>query len=129
MVQIGVGSATGNAKSVVGGAVGIGKAISSFVNANNMLMERAQTKSGASETMLYVRNDRIVMRRTYNDTLGTNATVYAKTQGYPINRYMTLSVLTGYTEIGELHFECGDTDILTGEIDSILQELQNGVIF
>lgn len=128
VIGVGVGVATGNAKGVVSGALGVGKTLASNVNARNLMLERATTKSGPSETALYVANDRILMRVTCNEPLSIDVDIFETLNGHPTNNYMSLSGLSDYTEIGEIHFEPQNKDIYSDEIDMIVNELQNGVI-
>ena len=48
--------------------------------------------------------------------------------GYPLQETRTLSALTGYTEVGEIHFNPNGADIYGDEINEIVTLLQAGVI-
>ena len=48
--------------------------------------------------------------------------------GYPLQETRTLSALTGYTEVGEIHFNPSGADIYNDEINEIVTLLQAGVI-
>ena len=53
---------------------------------------------------------------------------WVKLNGYPLQETRTLSSLTGYTEIGEIHFNPTGSDIYTDEINEIVALLREGVI-
>ena len=49
-------------------------------------------------------------------------------QGKPLQEVKTLSTLSGYTKVGDIHFNPMGEDIYNSEIDEIVSLLQNGVI-
>ena len=128
-VSIGVGVASENPVAIVGGVLSAGKTIASAVNSNNMLFERAQTSFGTSEGVFHSPLDTTI-RRTYHQPViyQTNPT-YLHMQGKPYNTYIALSGLSGYVEIGEIHFDPMNANIFQDEITEIVELLQSGVIF
>ena len=128
-VSIGVGVASENPVAIVGGVLSAGKTIASAVNSNNMLFERAQTSFGTSEGVFHSPLD-VTIRKTYHEQIvyQTNPT-YLHLQGKPYNNYTSLSGLSGYVEVGEIHFDPMNADIYQDEITEIVELLQNGVIF
>ena len=128
-LSIGVGVATENPVAVAGGILSAGKTIASNVNNNNMLFERAQTSFGTSEGVFHSPFS-IVIRRTYHKKVNINSATYKHIQGLPYNQYTTtLSSLSGYVEIGEIHFDPKNYVIYQDEINEIVELLQKGVIF
>lgn len=127
-LSIGVGVVTENPVAVVGGVLSAGKTIASNVNSNRMLFERAQTSFGTSEGVFHS-SITVKLRYTYHLPINVNSTLYKHMQGLPYNDYVSLSTLTGYVEIGEIHFNSKNEVIYQDEIDEIVSLLQNGVIF
>lgn len=127
-ISLGVGIATENPLAVVGALMSETKAITSYVNANNMLVERAQMNFGTSNGALYSPLD-VCVRRSYHEPLTIDTNIYASTQGYPCNKYDSLSSYIGYVEIGEIHFNPLNETIYQDEITEIVSLLKNGVIF
>ena len=93
-----------------------------------MLIERAQMNFGTSNGALYSPLEACV-RRSYHKPLAIDYLTYAHTQGYPANKYDSLSLYTGYVEIGEIHFNPFNEVIYQDEITEIVTLLKDGVIF
>ena len=128
-VSIGVGVASENPVAVVGGVLSASKTIASNVNANNMLFERAQTSFGTSEGVFHTPNN-VMVRRTYHASYMNSLTTYKHMQGLPYKNYVTdMSALSGYVEVGEIHFDPKNNIIYQDEITEIIDLLQKGVIF
>jgi len=126
-LSIAVGAASGNGFAVAAGALTATKTIASAVNSNNMLFERASMSFGTSNTALYSKTE-VQVRRSYHELLPKDDTVYGRINGYPANSYEVLSNLSGYTEIGDIHFNPMNYDITQDEINEIVAILRNGVI-
>lgn len=127
-LSIGVGAFTENPVAVAGGVLSLGKSIASYVNSNNMIFERANTSFGTSDGALYSPLA-VSVRRTYHAPITIDSAVYGRMQGYPTNKYGSLSSLTGYVEIGEIHFNPKEELIYQDEITEIISLLKDGVIF
>ena len=119
------GIVTYNPVAVAGGAISAGSSIAKFVhNSNtNYLRANGSVTSGASGLYLpqgvRIRKTRMIPR-DYDEN-------YFKLFGRPLNRYMKLSNLTGYTQVGDVHLE----DISTAtkpETDAIKTLLEEGII-
>lgn len=127
-VSIGVGVASENPVAIVGGVLSGTKALSSFVNTNRQLFQRGQTTFGTGEGSLHAPN-RCQLRRTYNEAINISETTYKHLNGLPYNNYLTsLQSLTGYIEVGDIHFNAMGENIYNDEITEIVQLLKNGVI-
>lgn len=126
-LSIAVGAASGNGFAVAAGALTATKTIANAVNSNNMLFERASMSFGTSNTALYSKTE-VQVRRTYHDLLPIDDSIYGRINGYPSNTYESLSNLSGYTEIGDIHFNPMNQDITQDEINEIVAILRNGVI-
>ena len=126
-LSIGVGMASENPVAVVGGLLSGGKAINSYVNSNNQIFDRAQVNFGTGESALHSPKD-FAIRRTYHEPVTISQSVYANINGYPSNTYASLSAITGYTEIGDIHFDAQSENIYQVEIEEIIALLKNGVI-
>lgn len=128
VTSVGIGIATENPIAVVGGVMASGKTVATYVNANRMIFERCQVMyNGSGEGMLYAPM-KVYAKRTYNETITIDLSTYAKMQGYPSNKYESLSTLTGYTEVGEIHFNPKGNEIYQDEISEIVALLKGGVI-
>ena len=131
-VSIGVGVASENPVAIVGGVLSAGKTIASNVNANRMIFERTSTNYGTSDGALFDVYDvflKITYHRRINDTTET-INVYKHMQGKPYNKYLeNMNSLSGYVEIGEIHFDPKGESIYQDEISEIVDLLQKGVIF
>lgn len=126
-LSIGVGMASENPVAVVGGLLSGGKAINSYVNSNNQIFDRAQVNFGTGESALHSPKD-FAIRRTYHEPVSINQDVYATINGYPSNTYTSLTAITGYTEVGDIHFNADNENIYQVEIEEIIALLKNGVI-
>lgn len=129
-VSIGAGVVTENPVAIAGGVLSAGKTLASAVNKDRMMFERAQVTFGSGDAGLHSTLSTMI-RKTYNKPLlsGYGLTYYYEMQGYPCNAYDYLGALTGYTEIGEIHFNPSNYDIYQDEISEIVDLLQKGVIF
>lgn len=128
VTSVGIGVASDNPIAIVGGVLSASKTVATYVNANRMIFERCQVMyNGSGEGMLYA-PIKVYAKRTYNETITIDLTTYAKMQGYPSNKYESLSTLTGYTEIGEIHFNPKGNEIYQDEIVEIIALLKSGVI-
>lgn len=128
-VSIGVGVATENPLAVVGGMMAGTKTIAKNVNANRMLFDRSQVTFGGTDGALFS-NTNIFVKKTTNKPLTIHENTYKHLQGLPYNNYVeNMNSLTGYVEVGEIHFNPNGYKIFQDEIEEIVQLLQGGVIF
>lgn len=128
-VSVGMGVMMENPIGIVGGVLGAGKTIASYVNKNNMMLGQAQTTFASTDTSAY--DDVTKVRfRIYRPTLiPIDDDIYAHYQGYPINQYDELSNYSGYTEIPEIHYiPQSQTNITIREIDEIISLARKGII-
>ena len=126
-LSIGVGVISENPVAIAGGVLSAGKTIASNVNANRMLFNRAQTTYGSGDASFYSIQD-VHMKVTKNVKMIQLGTIYKKLQGLPYNMYVALNGLTGYVEIGDIHFDAKGYNIYSTEIDEIVALLKGGVI-
>ena len=126
-VSIGVGVATENPVAIAGGALSAGKTIASNVNAKRMIFSKGQTIYGSGDGALYD-NLSVYLKITRNAKLSISDTIYKHLQGLPYNNYIALTSLSGYIEVGEIHFDAKGYDIYSTEIDEIIVLLKSGVI-
>lgn len=116
------GIATSN-PLVVAGAVGIGTKAVTTAMANNV--DRFTSK-GATGTRDMLGCDRgiYLIRETVKNVVRPNLSI----KGRPCKQNLSLSSVTGYTEIGEIHFNPSDNVIYDDEISEIIDLLHTGVI-
>ena len=128
-LAIGAGVVTENPVALSGGILSAGKTLAGYVNANNQIYERAQMSFGSGDGNLYSNKDFKVMKITHEQLTIDNDT-YANMQGFPYNNYVnSMSTLSGYVEIGEIHFNPSNNNIYQDEIEEIVSLLKDGVIF
>ena len=129
-VSVGAGVFKQNPVAIAGGVITGVKSIASAVNSEMMMIDRAITSFGSSESCVHSPLD-VVVRHTYHEQIldSTALTKFKKINGLPYNRYTSLSSLTGYVEIGEIHFNPKNNLIAQDEITEIEQLLKIGVIF
>lgn len=128
-LAIGVGVATENPVALAGGILSAGKTIASNVNSNRMLFERATTSFGTSDGALHL-NDSVKLRKSYHATISIDNPTFKHMQGLPYNKYVAnMTTLSGYVEVGEIHFDPKNEIIYQDEIVEIVDLLQKGVIF
>ena len=127
VASIGIGVASENPVAIAGGVLSLGKGVAGYVNANNQIYDRANTSFGTSDGALHSPLD-VIVRRSYHAPITITASTYASINGYPANKYDSLSSFSGYTEVGEIHFDPKNNLISQDEISEIVTLLKDGVI-
>lgn len=125
VASIGIGAYTGNATAVVGGVLSGAKSITSFINNNSMMFDRAQSTFGDSVSGMYSSQD-VVVRKTIMKPKNYDEN-YAKLMGKPLNEYCKLNTLKGFTTVGNLHIENIASASRT-EHDQLKALLEEGII-
>lgn len=127
--SIGIGVATENPVAIVGGVLSASKTIASNVNINRMIFERTQTNFGTSDGALFDSLS-VYLKISYHNPVDISTDTYKHLQGLPYNKYVSsMSLLTGYVEIGEIHFNPMNNNIYQDEIQEIVSLLKEGVVF
>lgn len=103
MASIGIGALTYNPIAVVGGVLGGAKSIANYVNNNSMLFDKAVANYGSSASGMYS-SQRTILRKTKLKPKNYDEN-YAKLYGKPLNKYMKIEDLNGFTILGEVHLE------------------------
>lgn len=126
LISTGTGIATGNPLAVVGGVSIASHEVMKAI-ANNVDRLVSYTGSnGATDGLCVDKTIRIVKERPI--TTESQSGGYAHSYGLPLNRVMSLSSLTGFTRIGEIHFNPSNEEIYDDEVSEIVDLLQSGVI-
>lgn len=125
VASIGIGAYTGNATAVVGGVLSGAKSIATFVNNNSMMFDRAQSTFSDSVSGMYSSQD-VVVRKTIMKPKNYDEN-YAKLFGKPLNKYMKVEDLNGFTILGEIHIE-DIGSITSNEFDELYAVLTTGFI-
>lgn len=125
VASIGIGAYTGNATAVVGGVLSGAKSITSFVNNNSQLFDRAQATFGNGNSGMYSSQECILRKtrlkpKNYNDD-------FSKIFGKPLNSFEKLGDLSGYTIVEDEHLENFGSSTKS-ESDEIKTILKTGVI-
>lgn len=126
-VSIGVGVLAKNPVSIAGGVMGGTKAIAHSVNQNLMMMDKAVTSFGSGDGAIHSPLS-VAVRKSYHIALSQTESVYKHLNGLPYNKYESISTLSGYVEIGDIHFDTKGENIYSAEIDEIVALLKGGVI-
>lgn len=132
LVSLGAGMMSGNALLSAGAIVGGTKLITSSaidtINANTPKYSKGTTPSGfmnlKSPTSVYLIIERPKPLLTSVDDISAFRHAY----GSPLEQVKTLSTLTGFTKVGEIHFTPNGEDIFDDEIEEIVSLLHGGVI-
>lgn len=123
--SIGLGLITGNPIAIMGGGMGLYKSIVTAVNNASQMYDKAQVSYGTANAGMY-NSQRAILRKTvmkpknYNDD-------YAKLYGKPLNQYIKLNELSGYTLISDIHIE-DIGNITKTEFDQLHTLLTSGII-
>ena len=128
--SIAIGVASENPVAVVGGVLSASKTLASSVNTNRMILDRNTTTFGSNDGALFAVN-KVALRITHlagNLIYDAEKTIFYAMNGKPLNKYISLSGLSGYTEIGDIHFNPMNYNITQDEINEIVAILRNGVI-
>ena len=123
--------ASGLVKGIAGGMLGV-KAIGTIGNVGSNLLHQLQKQGGlASSLQGALTNLRaptsIIILREYVNPISADAN-YKHLVGLPMNEASLLSSLSGYTEVGVIHFNPMNENIYQDEITEIVDLLQKGVV-
>lgn len=126
-ISVGAGIATYNPMMVAGGAMGAVKSVTSFVNSNAMLFDRAQTGNSGSTSGLF-NYLKVHVRRTYQlpNITGESLNKFAHACGRPTREMYALRNLRGFTIAKSVHLD--DVPCYSVEADRIIELLATGVI-
>ena len=126
-ISVGAGIATYNPMMVAGGAMGAVKSVTSFVNSNAMLFDRAQTGNSGSTSGLF-NYLKVHVRRTYQlpNITGEALNKFAHACGRPTREMYALRNLSGFTIAQSMHLD-GIT-AYSGELDEIQTLFSQGVL-
>lgn len=97
------GAVSGNAVAVGGGILTGGRTIANYIQNQNTNYYRAYGSVSSANSGLYLPQD-VKIRKTRLKPKNYDEN-YAKLYGKPLNKYMDLSSLTGFTILGEVHIE------------------------
>ena len=126
-LSIGVGVMAKNPVAIAGGVMGGTKAIAHNVNQNLMMFDKAVTSFGSGDGAIHSPLA-VAVRKSYHIAITQTESVYKHLNGLPYNSYQVISTLSGYIEIGDIHFDAKGYNIYSSEIDEIVALLKNGVI-
>lgn len=122
-ITIGVGAYTGNPIALGGGITTATNGITTALSNNVNRVTSYKGSSGIRNDVLCSKTPIIWMELPQNIHYPD-----LHLKGKPCNQNLPLSSVTGYTEIGEIHFEPNGYDIYDDEISEIQELLQLGVI-
>lgn len=124
-VSAGVGVVTDNPVAIAGGAMGVVKSITGYINTNAMIFDRAQTgNSGALSPLFNFLH--VKLRKTSMTSVNADLSAYAHACGRPLRRFRQLSELTGLTIAKSVHLD--GVPCYSAEAEKITELLALGVI-
>ena len=124
-VSIIAGAATVNPIALAGGAITAGSTVAKFVQNENTNYLRASGSVNSGQAGLYLPQE-VRIRKTSMKPKNYDED-YAKLFGKPLNKYMKIEDLSGYTILGEIHIE-DIGSITSNEFDELYTILTNGFI-
>lgn len=125
-ISIGAGGLTGNALGAIyGGLKGVGE-ITNYINQSAQMFERAQSTNAGAMTGLYSSLE-VRIRTTKNRRWNYDASTYKHEFGLPLLQFKTLSSLSGFCQVEDVHLS-GFSAATDTEKDMIVASLKEGVI-
>ena len=126
-ITAGFGVASGSPVAVTNGVMGGVRTVTGLINSNMTMFEKASSTFSSGEHALFaVRH--VQLRYTRMVPLESDVTEYRKQFGLPCNKVLTLSSLSGFARVGQIHLD-GISGAFSGEMDDIETLLANGVYF
>lgn len=123
LIGLAVGVATENPMAITGGVALATKSVTTAM-ANNVSRLTSYTGGSGDRTELSIdKRIRLIIERPQNVTIPD-----ASLKGKPLMTNVALSGLSGYTEIGDIHFNPSGENIFNDEINEIIDLLKSGVI-
>lgn len=129
---------TGQYAKMANNFVGVGKSMAMAEMQTNLIKDKMSSTVGSPENNLFTPNHNF-LRVYYRSVIEQpehegewNLDAYYHLQGKPYNKYFNddeAVSLSGYVEVGIIHFNAKGQNIYSDEITEIVQLLQNGVIF
>lgn len=127
-VSIGAGAVSGNPIAIGGGAIAGTKTITETINKSSVLFERTQATLHDSNAGIYG-IQKVLVRIYTKQPIQLIDSNYAHINGSPFNATISLTSITGYTEIPEMHYVPSTYKFITKtEIDEIISLAKNGII-
>lgn len=125
LVGLGVGLATGNVLGVAGGAGAIAGGATKIAQTQQTLHPSASTYNGSGFSNLRCPRNCILTIYYPEVVIPSN---YGHIYGHPYRRYVPLSEMHGYIEMGEFHTDGLFSTAYDADIEEIKALLQSGVI-
>lgn len=125
-LSIGMGVVKGSPISVAQGTIAGASAITSAINSYSMMFPKATASFGDSTTALYTSMDVLLRTIKTINNASSNMPQFRSKFGAPLRDVRTLSQLTGFTVVGEIHLE--NINAFKREKDEIERLLKSGVI-
>lgn len=119
------GAMSGNGVGASMGVVSLGKSVASGITTANSLYTRANAQVTNGSDGIYSPNIPR-LRKTFVMPIEYDSN-FCSLYGKPLNRYMKLNELTGFTKCKEFHLEEFST-ALSSELNEIEQTLKDGII-
>ena len=123
VISTGVGVGTGNPTAVVGGVALATKTITTAIQNNVDILTGYNGGNGGRDGLCCDKTIKLIIQRPKNPTIPDGSL-----KGYPLMENYPLDSLTGYTEIGNIHFHPFGYDIYDDEMNEIIDLLRSGVV-
>lgn len=125
LVSLGAGIATGNVLGIAGGAGAIAGGATKIAQTQETLHPTASNYTGSGFSNLRCPRNCILTIYYPEVVIPSN---YGHIYGHPYRRYVPLSEMHGYIEMGEFHTDGLFNDAYDADIDEIKTLLQSGII-
>lgn len=119
------GIATYNPIAIAGGVMGTASTVSKYIQNSNTNYSKASGSVASGQAGVYL-PQKVRVRKTVMKPKGYDSD-YFKLHGRPLNKYETLSNLTGFTVVGSVHLENFGNATST-ELNQIESLLKDGII-
>ena len=129
-VATGIGIASANPVAIAGGVMSVTKSIAGAITGEQAIFDRVNGQVSSGNSGLYMPQAvqyKVSYKKMHEQSNVLNTEFFA-INGYKVNQYANVYDLTGYTEIGNMHYYVVDQDyILKPEIDEIESLAREGI--
>ena len=129
-MTMGLSGGFGQVKGVASGFTQVAKSVVGQITSDMMMIDRASSSPGGDMLGLFTPKTNVIVRKTTHMVASDfSDSDYRALNGYVVNNVLSLSSISGYTEIGEMHYiPQSQTNITIREIDEIISLARKGII-
>lgn len=129
-MTMGLSGGFGQVKGVASGFTQVAKSVVGQITSDMMMIDRASSSPVGDMLGLFTPKTNVIVRKTTHMVASDfSDSDYRALNGYVVNNVLSLSSISGYTEIGEMHYiPQSQTNITIREIDEIISLARKGII-